>query len=143
MSRRRVFLTALALAACAGCGSEPTSPTGGSSADASAVVTLTSASFSGQVLAEGTLWMVEFYSPGCPYCQAMTATVESLAVDFHGRASVGKVNVDVEAPLAQTYQVAAVPTFIVFRNGREISRYVGATSYEILAELLRSAQAAL
>jgi thioredoxin 1 len=142
MSTRRAFLAVLALAACAGCGSEPTSPAGESSDGPSVVVTLTSASFNGQVLAHGATWMVEFYSPGCPYCRAMTTTVERLALDFRDRASVGKVNVDVEVALAQTYHVEAIPTFIFFRNGRELSRYVGATSYETLAEMLRAAEAA-
>lgn len=142
MSIMRAILPALVLAVSTGCGSEPSSPSGESNAEPSAVVTLTGASFDGQVLVEGTLWMVEFHSPGCPYCQAMSTTVERLAVDWRGRASVGKVDVGVEAALARTYRIEAIPTFIAFRNGREIARYVGATSYETLAEMLRAADTA-
>jgi thioredoxin 1 len=83
--------------------------------------------------------MVEFYSSRCPHCQAMEPIVDSLAQRFVGQAHVGKVNVDQETTLAATYRIDLIPTFVVFKDGREVSRLVGETTEETLAALLRAA----
>ncbi len=66
----------------------------------------------------------------------MVPIVTRLAVDFSGRALVGTVNVSTEPALAQTYGVIYVPTFVFFKDGREVSRQVGTTSYDDLAAKL-------
>jgi len=132
LTRLRALLPLLLPMAAAGCGGSPTEAT----ATPSSVVVLTAANFQGLVLESSLPYLVEFYSPTCPACQAMTDTVETLARDVQGSAVVGTVNGTVEGELVATYQIVAAPTFVVFVDGEERRRRTGAMSYQELASLL-------
>jgi thioredoxin-like negative regulator of GroEL len=69
----------------------------------------------------------------------MEPVVERLATDFAGQAVVGKVNVTTDQTLAATWGVRAYPTFIVVKDGREHSQWLGETSYDQLAGMIRAA----
>ncbi len=66
----------------------------------------------------------------------MVPIVTRLAGDFSGRALVGTVDTGQQPDLSHTYGVSAVPTFVFFKGGREVSRQVGTTTYEDLAARL-------
>ncbi len=66
----------------------------------------------------------------------MVPIVTQLATDFTGRALVGTVDVSQQRPLAQSYGVKSVPTFVFFKAGREVSRQVGTAGYDELAAKL-------
>jgi thioredoxin 1 len=68
----------------------------------------------------------------------MGPIVARLATDFDGRALVGMVSVPEQGGLARAYAVTAVPTFVFFKGGREVSRQVGQTTYEDLAGKLQA-----
>ncbi len=72
----------------------------------------------------------------------MGPIVSRLAVDFRGRCTVGQVNVLEQGLLAQRYGVTAVPTFVFFKDGREVRRQAGTTTYEDLAGKLEALIAA-
>ncbi len=152
MSKSKALAVTLALLVCAACGSDSTGPTAEATPTAtlppastpeppSAVVVLTAQNFSSQVLASDGTWMVEFYRPDCPHCQSMITIVETLATDYRGRASVGKVNTNAEPALIAPHQIQVVPTFLFFRHGREVSRHEGTAAYSTLAGMLDAALA--
>lgn len=132
---RLLTIAAMSLAAlaCAGCGSTPTAPSG---AVSGAVVEITAGNFDQLVLARSGAAVVEFYLPTCPHCQAMIPTVEQLAQDYSSRALVGRVDANSQNGLATTYRIDAVPTFVFFRQGHEVSRMVGEDTYAHLAAAL-------
>lgn len=68
----------------------------------------------------------------------MVPIVTRLAGDFDGRALVATVDVQEQTALAVRYGVSRVPTFVFFRNGKEVSRQSGVTSYEDLAGRLQA-----
>jgi thioredoxin 1 len=68
----------------------------------------------------------------------MVPIVTQLAIDFADRALVGTVDVSQQRPLAQSYGVTSVPTFVFFKGGHEVSRQVGTTGYDDLAAKLRA-----
>jgi thioredoxin 1 len=72
----------------------------------------------------------------------MVPIVTQLASDFDGRAIVGTVDTSTQGSLTNAYAVYAVPTFVFFKNGRETSRIVGASSYAELAGTLQTLVAA-
>jgi thioredoxin 1 len=146
MARATAVLLAagLLLSACGGGGGSPTAasvptstptPTPGPSA----VVVLEVGNFDERVLQADGVCLVEFYSLACSHCRDMEPIVEQLAVDFADRALVGKVDVQTEGPLVGAWNVLGWPTFIVVKNGSEVDRWLGATSYERLTGMLEAA----
>lgn len=62
----------------------------------------------------------------------MLPVVDELSKELAGQATVAKVNVDAQGNLAAQFEVSAIPCFIVFKDGKEITRMVGAQSKEAL-----------
>jgi thioredoxin 1 len=68
----------------------------------------------------------------------MVPIVTRLAADFDGRAVVGSVDVNSQGALSRDYAIAFVPTFVFIKNGREVSRQTGTTTYDDLAGKLQA-----
>lgn len=86
-------------------------------------------------IAKGTA-LVDFYADWCGPCRRISPIVDEIAKE-RSDITVCKVNVDDENALAMKYGVMSIPTMIVFRDGKEKTRIVGAKpKHAILAELL-------
>ncbi|KAM3506297.1 hypothetical protein MY11210_007599 [Beauveria gryllotalpidicola] len=75
-----------------------------------------------QFLAENTYVVVDFFATWCPPCKAITPVFEKLA-DKHavpGSFAFVKVNVDEAADAAQKYGITAMPTFLFFKDGKQV-----------------------
>jgi thioredoxin 1 len=100
------------------------------------VVKLTSANFEQLVLKSEKPVLVDFWATWCGPCVAMTPTVEKLATQFEGKVVVGKLNVDEAKNLAAKYEISSIPAFLLFKNGKVLSRSVGGMTIEELASML-------
>jgi len=69
--------------------------------------------------------VVDFWAPWCAPCRMMTPVLESLAAKMNGRIRVVKLNTDENFSLAREYGIMAIPTMILFKNGREADRLTG------------------
>ena len=78
--------------------------------------------------------LVDFWAPWCGPCRAMAPALEELGRELAGRLVVGKLNVDDAPEVSGRLGIQGIPTLILFRNGREVERLVGARG---LAELRR------
>ena len=86
-------------------------------------------------IANGTA-LVDFYADWCGPCRMVSPIVDEIAEE-RSDITVGKVNVDDENGLAMKYGVMSIPTLIVFQDGKEKARIVGARpKAAILAELV-------
>jgi len=88
------------------------------------------------VSGEGKAALVEFFTPQCPACARQLPARNALADRFAGRATIATVNAHALANLAQREGVGAVPTMLIFPDGRRLETFVGVTAEEKLAELL-------
>ena len=87
-------------------------------------------------IANGTA-LADFYADWCGPCRMVSPIVDEIAGE-RSDITVGKVNVDDENVLAMQYGVMSIPTLIVFKEGKETARIVGARpKAAILAELDR------
>jgi len=93
--------------------------------ESSATLTLTERNFS-EIVAATPLLLVDFWAPWCGPCRAVAPVLEDIARAEVGRLVVAKVNVDEEPTLAQRYGVQAIPTLLVFKDGRVVDTMVGA-----------------
>lgn len=76
--------------------------------------------------ATSALVLVDLWAPWCGPCRTISPLVEQAAHDLAGRLKVVKVNVDVAPGVSQRYGVQGIPTLLLLRGGREVSRQVGA-----------------
>src|SRR2546426_12095457 len=80
--------------------------------------------------------LVDFWAIWCQPCRALAPTIEAVAEKYSGTATVVKLNVDDNPSVSQRYGIKGIPTLILFKNGREEERVVGATSKESISRLI-------
>lgn len=80
--------------------------------------------------------LVDFNAVWCGPCKAQAPTIEKLADDFAGRATIAEVDVDSNQEAAVAYGVQSIPTLVVFKEGTEVQRFVGLQSESVLAGAL-------
>lgn len=78
-------------------------------------------------IASSTPTLVDFWAAWCGPCLRIAPVLEDLAGELAGKVRIAKVDVDSHPDLAARFRVAGIPTMILFVNGREIDRQVGAT----------------
>ena len=88
----------------------------------------TSADFEKEVLQSDKPVLVDFFADWCGPCKMMAPVVEQLAEELEGKAKVGKLNIDENMVIAETSRVMNIPTFLIFKDGQEKERIVGAVS---------------
>lgn len=96
---------------------------------------LTSANFN-QVLDNNSLVLVDFWAQWCGPCRALAPVIEKASVDFAADCLVGKLNVDDSGDIAERYNIMAIPTIVLFKNGKEAARNVGSCSLEVIGKLI-------
>jgi thioredoxin 1 len=87
---------------------------------------LTEASFDTELGKHEEVLMVDFWAEWCAPCRAIAPTLEELALESAGKASLAKVNVDEHPGLAARYGVRSIPTILFIKHGTVVDQVVGA-----------------
>ena len=100
-----------------------------------AEITITAENFEAEVLKSDIPVLVDFWASWCGPCKMIGPVISEIAEEYAGKVKVGKINVDEQMSLAMEYQVASIPTLIVFKNGQVAKRTVGVQPKENLVRL--------
>ena len=82
------------------------------------------------------LVMIDFWAEWCGPCRMVGPLVDELAIEYDGKALVGKVNVDLHGGIAAQFGVRNIPTIIFLKNGELVDKVVGAVPKDQLIEKL-------
>ena len=104
-------------------------------------LTISDQTFESDVLAvRGRPVLVDCWAPWCGPCRIIGPVMDELAAESQGNYRIAKLNVDDNPLTASRFQIASIPTMLIFKDGKLIDRLIGVHSKQTIAERLRVAE---
>lgn len=95
-------------------------------------IKLTDENFDAEVLQTNKLTLVDFWATWCSPCIAMHPMLDSLAKEYDGKLTVGKMNLDDNFQISIRYGITSVPCILIIKDGIVLEKQVGAISKNAL-----------
>jgi len=102
----------------------------------SANLAVSSKEFEDKVLKSPIPVLVDFWAEWCGPCKAIAPAIEQLAQEYAGRAAIYKVDVDADGEVASRFGIMSIPALLLFKDGKEVDRMVGAAPKEHIAAMI-------
>ena len=99
---------------------------------------VTDASFEADVLKSGEAVLVDYWAEWCGPCKMIAPVLEEVASTYAGKLKIAKMDVDANQEVPAKYGIRGIPTLILFKNGQEVAKKVGAMSKSQLTAFLDS-----
>ena len=103
------------------------------------VLEITDANFEQEVLGSDKPVLVDFWAEWCMPCRMLGPTIEKLAKDYAGKVKVGKLDTDANRDVSMKYGISAIPTVILFKDGKVAQKFVGLRQEKDFKEVLDTA----
>ncbi len=87
---------------------------------------VTDKTFDAEVLKSSEPVLVDFHAEWCGPCKAMAPALEQVATEMKGKVKVVKVDVDQNPEITMKYHIQAMPTLMIFKDGKVAAQNVGA-----------------
>ena len=84
------------------------------------------ANFEQEVLKSSEPVLVDFFAEWCGPCKAMAPALDEVAQEMAGKVKITKIDVDENPEITNKYQIQAMPTLILFKDGEVAARHTGA-----------------
>ena len=86
---------------------------------------ITDADFQSKVLESKTPVLVDFYATWCGPCKMAAPVLDKLSEELDGKVLIVKMDVDENTDTPQKFGVMSIPTVVLFKDGKEVTRKVG------------------
>ena len=96
------------------------------------ITELDSSNFESTVTEGSVPVIVDFWAPWCGPCKAIAPILEELSIELSDSVKICKVNVDSNSEIASKYEIRAIPTILIFKDGAVAETIVGLTSKDDL-----------
>ena len=100
--------------------------------DVALIGDVTDQDFEDRVLHSETPVLVDFWAEWCVPCHMVSPVVEEIGRDKGERLEVAKLNIDENPEITRKYGVMSIPTLMLFKDGQEMARVVGARGKDAL-----------
>ncbi len=90
------------------------------------ILTLSDSTFDETIGGSETPVLVDFWAEWCGPCKLIAPTLAEIATEQRGKLTIAKLNVDENPGIATRFQVLSIPTLLVFKDGEQVKRLVGA-----------------
>ena len=85
-----------------------------------------------------SLLIIDCWAPWCSPCRMLSPIIDELAAEYQGKITFARLNTDENQPAVAKYQIMAIPTLLIFKDGKLIGRKTGALPEKVLeAELAK------
>src|SRR5918911_1845103 len=103
-----------------------------------AVTHVTAQKWDTEVLSSNMPVLVDFWAEWCGPCRMVGPAVEQIGKILAGKVKVAKLNVDENQEIAMRYSIQSIPSLLLFKGGKEISRTIGAAPKEAYLKFIEN-----
>ena len=96
------------------------------------ITELDSSNFESTVTNGSVPVIVDFWAPWCGPCKAIAPILDELSIELGDSVKICKVNIDNNSEIASKYEIRAIPTILIFKDGAVADTVVGLTSKDDL-----------
>jgi len=101
------------------------------------VIHLTDSDFDAIVFKASVPVLVDFWAAWCGPCRAIAPVIDELASEYDGKAKICKMNVDENPVTPGKFGIRAIPTLIIFKDGKVVEQITGAVGKAAIENVLK------
>ncbi len=91
-----------------------------------------------ETISKQPIMVVDFWAAWCGPCRLVSPIIEQLAQQYAGKVTFGKLNVDENPVVSNTFRIQSIPTLLIFKNGKPIDGLVGAAPKQFIESKIKS-----